>query len=610
MFRIASLKSFGEKAMETVRRFPLPLLISSLAAVALIWLVDQRKGDAGFQSVFHFVMTASLALPAFTGLAFLLERYRLKKLNALFAHLLLGGICILYIFSLPEEFKDKDLATYFLLSISAHLGVSFAPFLVGDEIKGFWQYNKSLFLRFLTSALYSGVLFGGLALALLSVDHLFEADLNDKIYVRLWILIAAVFNTWFFLSDLPEDLPALERSDEYPSGLRVFTQFVLLPLVTIYLLILYVYGAKILITMHWPEGWVSYLVIGFSTAGILALLLVWPLRESAQYKWINAYARNFFRALFPLILLLAFSIFIRVRAYGITENRYFVMVLAAWLLLNAFYFLFSQRKHIRFIPLTLFLAALISGFGPWSAFSVSRKSQLNRLTAIADKYGMLQQDKIVPAVPGKLFASHDLVDMSSILSYLVRTHGAGSLQSFISLEMDSLVKKEGSYAVAGRVMHHWNLAYTYPGSVTSGSNNFNFSYNAYAEPLRVSGYDYYLTYSFWKDTNSEAKKYRPDSVIRLLVVMHDQNQKLSVQDDSGLLAELELSEVCNGLIRRYGENYSAVPLAEMSFTRKGKTGSCRFIIKQVAGKLNSKRELRYVHSLEADLLVRISPDVP
>ncbi|MBK9320884.1 MAG: DUF4153 domain-containing protein [Bacteroidetes bacterium] len=112
----------------------------------------------------------------------------------------------------------------------------------------------------------------------------------------------------------------LEKENDYPNGLRIFTQFVLLPLVTIYLGILYVYELKILITMNWPRGWVSYLVIGFSTAGILALLLVWPLRNDDRYKWVKTFTRLFYIALLPLIALLFFSIYIRVKEYGITET--------------------------------------------------------------------------------------------------------------------------------------------------------------------------------------------------------------------------------------------------------------------------------------------------
>ena len=47
--------------------------------------------------------------------------------------------------------------------------------------------------------------------------------------MRLWIVIAGVFETWFFLAGVPKNLEELDESDDYPKGLKIFTQYVLLP---------------------------------------------------------------------------------------------------------------------------------------------------------------------------------------------------------------------------------------------------------------------------------------------------------------------------------------------------------------------------------------------
>jgi hypothetical protein len=86
-----------------------------------------------------------------------------------------------------------------------------------------WQFNKSLFIRVLTSALYSGVLFAGLALAMLAVDKLFDININEKYYLDLWVVSAGIFNTWFFLSGVPSTISSLEDVTDYPKGLKIFT---------------------------------------------------------------------------------------------------------------------------------------------------------------------------------------------------------------------------------------------------------------------------------------------------------------------------------------------------------------------------------------------------
>ena len=267
----------------------------------------------------------------------------------------------------------------------------------------------------------------------LAIHSLFNIDFDEKIYVHLFITVAVVLNTWFFLAGVPSRIIGLEQVREYPKGLRIFTQYVLLPLVVIYLIILYFYEAKILFTLVWPRGFVSYLIIGFSTLGILALLLVWPLRDDAEHTWIRTFTKRFFLALFPLIILLILAIGRRVMEYGVTENRYFLIILALWLFIVALYFLFSRRKHIKFVPLSLFFAALSSGFGPWNAFEVSSISQHNRLQSIFEKNKMMVNGKATKSKKG--IKKVDEREISSIVNYMIDVHGVESIQDLFSQDL-------------------------------------------------------------------------------------------------------------------------------------------------------------------------------
>ena len=238
----------------------------------------------------------------------------------------------------------------------------------------------------------------------------------------------------------------LELSDEYPKGLKIFTQFVLLPLVTVYLSILYLYIFKIIYHQSLPKGWVSWLVICFSTVCVLSLLLIYPVKDKEGNTWIKIYSKWFYIILFPLIVLMFDAIITRINAYGITEDRYYVSLLACWLTFIAIYFTFSKKKNIKLIPITLALCCFVSVYGPWSAACVSIHSQYGRLVTALTKQNMIQYHKIIKASkPMKDSVSNYIMEQ---MQYLETNHGVKSIQPLFTDNLDSIkhkVKKEPDY---------------------------------------------------------------------------------------------------------------------------------------------------------------------
>jgi hypothetical protein len=52
------------------------------------------------------------------------------------------------------------------------------------------------------------------------------------------------------------------------AGLKVFAQYLLVPIVIRHLVILTAYLVKVLITWDWPSGWIGWLVSGVAAVGI------------------------------------------------------------------------------------------------------------------------------------------------------------------------------------------------------------------------------------------------------------------------------------------------------------------------------------------------------
>ena len=284
--KLPSVSLLVKSTGSTLLRFPFVLASAIIGTVVTIWQIELPYDEKDqYEFLINIILTCSLGLTLFLSLKLYSERKGFS-IPVMLAIQVFGVILlVLYYYLFPDKLTLISGIRYSLFTIALHLLVSFAPYIRKPEVNGFWQYNKVLFIRILTALLYSGVLYLGLVLAIAAIDNLFDVEIDAKIYAHLWVLIAGIFNTWFFLAGVPKDFDQLQQSDAYPKGLKIFTQYVLIPLVAIYLLILYAYTGKIIVDWDWPSGWVAYLVIGFSTFGILALLLIYPIQDKEENKW-------------------------------------------------------------------------------------------------------------------------------------------------------------------------------------------------------------------------------------------------------------------------------------------------------------------------------------
>ena len=371
-------------AARAARRFPLVIACGVLAATAGILLVNGSENEP----YVRLLAAATLGLPLLFALTLTGERRFAPGDARRWAVHGIGVVVLVAIWAAwPHWPEPVQVARYVELSVSFHLLAAFLPYAGLDEQNGFWHYNKALFLRFLMAGVFAGVLFGGLAVALAALDKLLGVDVPNEAYGRLWMVRAFVFTTWFLVGGVPDDLQALEQQRDVPAALRVFAQYVLVPIVAVYLVILTLYLGKVLIAREWPSGWIGYLVSSVATLGILAWLLVRPL-EDTESRWVRTYTRGFYIAILPAIVMLWMAIGKRVAQYGVTERRYFMIVLSLWWAGIAIYYTLGKSRNIKVIPASLCALGLATFLGPWGAYRVSLASQRGRLDRLVAQYGL------------------------------------------------------------------------------------------------------------------------------------------------------------------------------------------------------------------------------
>jgi hypothetical protein len=488
MFKSPLFQSILNSAQRTIVRFPLESITAQVGLVTTILLSEQEDHTPNFNFYAKIALSCSLCLVSFLSISLYFSENQ-KRLVRFVSSLFVGIAVCAFVFQFSEKITKVEILQFIVLNIALHLLVSFSAFIKNYNQESFWEFNKQLFLRILLTGLYSFVLFAGLSLAILAVNQLFGVELYEKIYFHLWLIIVIGFSTIFFLAGVPDinsSNPQLTLN--YPNGLKKFTQFVLLPLISIYLGILVIYEIKILINLTLPVGWVSYLILVFALFGILSFLLVYPIANQKENRWMHTFNRWFYYLLVPLLGLLFWAILYRINLYGITHERYYVLILSLWLSSVVIYFIFQKQPKIKFIPISLFFTGIISIVGPQSADAISKKSQLSRL-----------ESYITTIQKGEL-NDEQKKDLSSIVDFIASNYG---IDAMIPLAKGKLGQLKTNHKAPNSIEIMKALGTTYVSRYEDSKPNeeqYHYYYNG-TTIENIHGYDFSISANKFGKTN-------------------------------------------------------------------------------------------------------------
>ncbi|NQX91394.1 MAG: DUF4153 domain-containing protein, partial [Flavobacteriales bacterium] len=452
-------------ALKSFNRFPTTVLYA---------LVGSAYASSGLFNEFimdeiHFInilLTIALGLPSSFTLHIASETYGWNKLKSALSWILLAGFLVFIWSTLPSSEDASGFAIayyrYAILSAAFHLAAAVVPFVRSKDLTDFWFYNHQLFTGFITAALYSLILYGGIALAHVAVDQLFDLHLDEKFYGYLFFWVAGLLNTLFFLSGLSKEIEGIGRGWTLAKSFRFLVRYLLIPLLIVYIVILYSYGAKILFTNDWPEGLIGWMIIAVSVVGVLTTLLAYPFGQDEKEKWVRLFQKGYYIAIIPLLILLFYAIGIRVHMYGLTINRCLLLLMGVWLLGISIYFNLG-KKNIKVVPTSLAIIFLVMSIGPWSIFKMSERSQVNRVEELLSNLGQLNESgqllNEIEFIPSDKYTFENLTkeysklpvdenisydndeELRDLVDYLVGQHGFGTLNKFFSQDLSAIAKE-------------------------------------------------------------------------------------------------------------------------------------------------------------------------
>jgi len=490
-----SLGEITHKAIDSFKRYPVTLTWSILGTLFTIWYVEQAKEIQDSTQYLKIILIASMGVSWLISTRFLITYFKdVKQQQKQWLILIPLLFLAWYYWYLPSTKDGFNNSIYgyktFLYFLVGHLCIFFSPFLLTWNKAAYWNYLKSIFIAIARSLLFSIVLYLGLTLALLALKYLFKIDFDDKIYFKLFIFCLGIVNTWIYLSDFPKQIHQ-NTTVNYPKPLEIFVKYILIPLAALYLVILYAYSFKILINWSLPKGWVSYLVIALSLLGFIIHILINPIKNTIKSRAIQRFYPWFYILLLPMIVLLFTAIFKRITTYGFTENRYFVFILACWILGMTLYILFSKKKQLRYFPMVVSIISLLASFGFWGAFSISENSQVDHFNTL---YETIKSNN-----NSMNFTEKDRFE--SITRYLHKRNALNKINKTVGFDIGKQFKKENSWNIANKLIDTLQITIIRDDTKVNRTH-FSFHNNKTNLTITTKGYDFMKRFNIYNRNNN------------------------------------------------------------------------------------------------------------
>ena len=421
-----SFKNFGEKLQQALMRFP--ITIAAILTFAVLMIIQIHNN---FKDLFDERLWWMLGLTILLSLAFyLFAENRIGCLLKNILNVLLIACVAWFTFTLQKPVVEAEIIRILVLGVSFGAAVFFAPYITGKRPLEFWNYVLNVIYQLITAYVFAGVLMAGLSLALLSLDKLFGMNIPDNSYGYLSVLCFVLFGSVYFLSSMPRlSKSEEEKTVEFPKIYKILGLYILLPILGIYILILYVYLAKIIVTWELPNGWVSWLVSILGIVGYLTISLIHPIYLKGENKPAKLFTRFFPIILLPLLILMFVGIMRRLSDYGITINRLYVLLLNLWLFGVSIYIFLTKTRQVKWIYISFAAIAFLFSVGPWSVFSITKHTLKSELTRLYTDAKPFIKDQKNPEIAG--IDAAKTKRLYDITRYLKQTYGNESVKTVI-----------------------------------------------------------------------------------------------------------------------------------------------------------------------------------
>lgn len=380
-----------EKVESALKRSPMEILLGCVFFV--FWLIARGNGFSSESGISNILPL----FPVFFVVTFVCNN--LFKGGLRFLYYLSGLLFIPFLFIPIYDFiRSSGYWFSWLIAIVALVSYGWHK----NNIRFTWNAVKVV-VDFSSAAFISGTLFLAVIAIHASIAYIFNLDgmLYSNFNQNMFLLTCFVIQPIFFLAFNGYKIETESRVEGGPV-FNIFISYILSPAVIIYTCILYVYFAKIAILWELPKGNIAYMVFAFIISAIVGQACH-QLLEKRRYDWFYNY---FSWISFPPLIIFWIGVIYRIRQYGFTDDRVYLLVCGLLMTLCILLFLNKHTGKYSYVSvLTVVSLSLITFVPPISAERLGLYSQQRRLDKFIKELGIAGADgKLV-----KIHADNDTI---------------------------------------------------------------------------------------------------------------------------------------------------------------------------------------------------------
>jgi hypothetical protein len=314
--------------------------------------------------------------------------------------------------------------------LSLLLSLFFLSFFKEKDNIASWNFTMRLIVNGIICYMIGEVMWGGFSVLLGSGNMLFGLDIDAKWYMVIGVLTGLLLASWLFLGRIPHGEEKHDRTPVDSGFLNAVMRFLFLPLVGLYIIVLYIYAIQILIKWELPNGWVSWLMVASMVGLIIIEFGLYPVRKAQGKKSDNFIARYLPVIILPLLLLMTVGIVRRFSDYGITINRLYLITLNLWFYFVCITLFLTKARRINWITISFSLIFLLTSAFPANYFSITRYYMDSNIgKALAEKklpINAKQYEQMLHSMP-----KEEAIQLNDRLRYLYEAYGREATEAYV-----------------------------------------------------------------------------------------------------------------------------------------------------------------------------------